>query len=515
MANITEYWDVIMGHYNAVSVNAGLPSDTVADVVGYFMATNGNNNPVCGSQSRVNLNRPGTVTIDLLPGAREFVSWDSTNQFPFEPPGGISLTKIGYVWKDSLDTLVGFSLYKDQIDSGLPPIVVFNYWNPRSTGIWWVEPLSGDTIYLYTQDTSITNSSENGPDNPDESWPCAKDPQDCPENELTGHAVTGVGYAEQYDPDGMGPLPLTNWIICHDNWTSTKAHVMIDWTAWQALVTFNPGTPPYIIQVADLNVREGDTLVFKPSAVDNENDSVFFSYSLPDGSPLPAWITLRNDSLVFVPTNSDSDTTVRIIADDGYNGKDTFDLRVIIEYNLPPVITNTVDSLMVQAGDSIAWSVHATDGNGDSLVFVFEQLDGSALPGWISVQDDSTLDINPTITDAGLTIRIIADDGWGGLDSFNLRIIVDIPTGSELSGTRFFSFSIKGRGAVFSGHLTDVYKVEIVGLPGRIIKTLRPESHRIVWDRRDTQDRPAGNGIYFLRIVSAEKILIRKFVLIY
>lgn len=35
------------------------------------------------------------------------------------------------------------------------------------------------------------------------------------------HCVTGVGYATNFDPDGPGPWPQTDWVICYDNWRST------------------------------------------------------------------------------------------------------------------------------------------------------------------------------------------------------------------------------------------------------------------------------------------------------
>ena len=47
-----------------------------------------------------------------------------------------------------------------------------------------------------------------------------------------GHAVTGVGYVEIWDPDGPGPLPLDNYAIVHDNWPTTAKNVAIPWHYW-------------------------------------------------------------------------------------------------------------------------------------------------------------------------------------------------------------------------------------------------------------------------------------------
>ncbi|MFW6162357.1 MAG: PEP-CTERM sorting domain-containing protein [Planctomycetota bacterium] len=48
-----------------------------------------------------------------------------------------------------------------------------------------------------------------------------------------GHTVTGIGLWTG-DPDGSGPLPNVNWMICHDNWPSTghdsSGHLAVPWT---------------------------------------------------------------------------------------------------------------------------------------------------------------------------------------------------------------------------------------------------------------------------------------------
>jgi hypothetical protein len=54
-----------------------------------------------------------------------------------------------------------------------------------------------------------------------------------------------------WDPDGGGPLPLTDWIICHDNWATTPVNVAIPWvdSLWIATFTADPGADtilPYI-----------------------------------------------------------------------------------------------------------------------------------------------------------------------------------------------------------------------------------------------------------------------------
>jgi len=403
MVNVTEYWDVVTNDAMAVSVNAGMTHGTAAEYLGFFMATNGNANPACGSLSRINMNNSGTLTLDILPGAREYIRWDANNRYPNEPPSGLMASKMGYTWSDTLDTLLGWNLYQDQIDSGLPPVVIFNYWNPQATGIWITDTVSGDSIHVYQQGSPISFSLNNDPANPEETWPCAENPEACPPDERMGHAVTGTGYAAAYDPDGNGPLPRTNWIICHDNWTTTERNVMIEWKAWQAMVTFDPGTRPVILNTLDsIAVNEGDSLTWTVRAMDEDGDSIRFSFKLSDGSSLPPWLSVRDDSiLVIQPSAGDSNMTVRIIADDGKGGADTFNLRI------------SVVSSVADAGANLS-------GQWEQLILTISGYDVDFSVPW---KDFSMVEV---INPSGKILKKIAVKTmhlvWDGLDNNGIRV---------------------------------------------------------------------------------------------
>jgi hypothetical protein len=286
MVNITEYWDLVVGHPNAIGVNAGLPAPEVADYIGYFMATNGISNPQCASPLRMNPSLPGTWPIDTEMGGFEYVRWDTANQFPPLPPPGIPPGKAGYDWAPFSDFISGFPYYQSRIDTCLPPIVIFHYWNPQPTGIQLVDTLSNDIIDLYLQGPPILNSGDNNPENPEEFWPCAFDPDSCPDPELIGHAVTGVGYAAGFDPDSSGPLPLTDWIVCHDNWHTTATNVMIEWAAWHATISFDPNLP-VAVEEAESAVPSGFWL--GQNSPNPFNSSTTISYRILN----PAHVSLR------------------------------------------------------------------------------------------------------------------------------------------------------------------------------------------------------------------------------
>ena len=232
MANVLEYWDDVMNHANAQNVTAGLIPETVADYLGWFMDTNN-----VGSPDRLNNGGiPGTHINDIGPGTMEFVRWDSTHNYPVNPPpppppalpGG----KLGYNWlvgwNCDTDYNLTLNLFKNDIDNGLPMVVAFDFWNPVDKNIAVVDPETGETINVFIWG-DMTNTTT--PPNPPEYWTYYD----------TGHAVTGVGYILAWDPDGAGPIPKFDWVIVHDNWATTPENVAIPWAWWMCLYNVNPG----------------------------------------------------------------------------------------------------------------------------------------------------------------------------------------------------------------------------------------------------------------------------------
>ena len=214
MVNILEYWDDVMEHANAQNVTAGLIPETAAEYIGYFMDTNN-----VGSPARVNPGFPGTFDLDIIPGAWEFVWWDNINTPAPPPPFPLPAGKLGYNWTMTLDW-TGLVFYTAEIDAGRPLVASFSYWNPVDTGIAFPDPATGETIDVF--DWGPYQSCSESPPDPDECWEYGE----------IGHAVTGVGYKLNWDPDGSGPLLADDYVIVHDNWPTTPENVAIPWDNW-------------------------------------------------------------------------------------------------------------------------------------------------------------------------------------------------------------------------------------------------------------------------------------------
>ena len=226
-ANITMYWDTVMLHPNAINVDARLIGNTAADYLYYFMDTDN-----WGSPTRMNGTAyppaVGTYNNDILPGFLELVRWDAAHPF-LTPPPNLPTAKLGFDWIFNADSLIGYGPHVAAINAGKPDIVCFKYWNPLPTGVFVNDP-SGARIDFFQWGNQIQDWP-----NPVEHWNLNYF------GEGIGHAVTGVGYFSNYDPDGPGPLPLTNWIVCHDNWQGTPTNVAIPWQNWSFSVYADPG----------------------------------------------------------------------------------------------------------------------------------------------------------------------------------------------------------------------------------------------------------------------------------
>jgi uncharacterized repeat protein (TIGR02543 family) len=235
MANVLEYWDDVANHANAQNVTAGLIPETVAEYLGYFMDTNNNGSPDRGNLPPHALAFKGTDNKDICNGTADFVSWNATNPLPVIPDPITNATlpagKLGYNWT-FLPPDCGFNYnatllhYMSEINAGRPLVVSFDFWNPIF-GKNVTDPQSGQTISVFTWGGWIYDSL---PPHPEEHWVYLD----------IGHAVTGVGYILNWDPDGSGPLPSGDYVIVHDNWATTPVNVAIPWQNWMCLYSVIP-----------------------------------------------------------------------------------------------------------------------------------------------------------------------------------------------------------------------------------------------------------------------------------
>lgn len=243
--NITEYWDVVAGSAFATYVD-GNPNPgptSVLQFMGWWMNTNDDPAWTNRCPYRANGNPPpgssGTKNDDIAPGLAQYVRWDASNDFGCTPPT-LLVGKTGYDWTVALTrpAVPGWTTIKSEINATpeRPLIVCWEYWNPINA---FYDSTDDITYYDWGAPTS-------GSTNPKETWNPSAD---------IGHAVTAVGYKQNYDP--RGGFNPQDWVIVHDNWYTTARDVAIPWLYWDApthsflthctaLVTADPATAPSV-----------------------------------------------------------------------------------------------------------------------------------------------------------------------------------------------------------------------------------------------------------------------------
>jgi RNase P/RNase MRP subunit p29 len=175
-------------------------------------------------------------------------------------------------------------------------------------------------------------------------------------------------------------------------------------------------SPPVITNPDTVTARIGAATTWTAVATDPNGDPVTFTFTGQQ-----AWITVSGATLTMNPTATSKNDTVRVLASDGKGGFDTLNLKVTPftppTTNVPPVITNP-DTQSARIGVTTTWTALATDANGDAVTFTF-----TGQQAWITVSG-ATLTMNPTATSKNDTVRVLASDGKGGLDTLNLKITV-------------------------------------------------------------------------------------------
>jgi hypothetical protein len=214
-ANIVSYWDSVQNHPYARKVMGSLPGKVVAEYIGWFMDTNDQGNPGRDNGTgRPSAN--GTYGHDQWMGAQEYINFDSVNNFLY--PDSIPKNKVGYGWDLQLVPVADFMPLKEELDKHSPVKADFKYWNIIPTGLYLTDALFiDDTVYIYDWGLMVGNSGSIDERDPQETWNLSEEPEG-----NIGHAVTVVGYLENYKAD-------TSYAIVHDNWSNTPKNIAIPW----------------------------------------------------------------------------------------------------------------------------------------------------------------------------------------------------------------------------------------------------------------------------------------------
>ena len=188
---------------------------------------------------------------------------------------------------------------------------------------------------------------------------------------------------------------------------------------------------------------------------DVENDTLTYSATQVDGSPLPNWLSFDAATRTFSgnPPNDATDISIRVTADDGNGGSvfDDFTLTVSNMNDTPHVDAGIDDHTFSGAGHhsyTIDERAFADADVGDALTFSARQVGGAALPSWLTF-DAPTWTFSGNPPNGGpdhIDIEVTARDDLGASvsDSFRLSIV-------DPNDTPTVDRSVVGQSPLFDG----------------------------------------------------------------
>jgi hypothetical protein len=207
-------------------------------------------------------------------------------------------------------------------------------------------------------------------------------------------------------------------------------------------------TPTLANAISNQSVAEDSDFSFVVPAITfadvDAGDVLTLSATLSDGSALPGWLSFDDQTNTFsgTPLNADVGTrSVKVTATDiaGTSVSDTFDL-VVTNTNDTPILANMISNQSVAEDSDFSFVIPANtfaDIDAEDVLTLSATLsDGSALPGWLSFDDQTnTFSGTPLNADVGTrSVKVTATDiaGTSVSDTFDLVVTNtnDTPSGT-------------------------------------------------------------------------------------
>jgi LPXTG-site transpeptidase (sortase) family protein len=168
---------------------------------------------------------------------------------------------------------------------------------------------------------------------------------------------------------------------------------------------------------------------------DHPADTLTYSASLADGSPLPLWLSFDAGTITFSgipPVGSQGLLQVKVTVSDGRgsSASDHFVLAVMAAGEEPPLVVEPLQNQIVQAGSEFSFGFSAdafSSPSGTGLTYFASLEGGGDFPAWLSF-DPETRTFSGTPPDGYtgvLSITVTAADGNGGTISqtFTLTVV--------------------------------------------------------------------------------------------
>ncbi len=184
-------------------------------------------------------------------------------------------------------------------------------------------------------------------------------------------------------------------------------------------------------QVVDLNKPYSFTVPAQTFTDQDVGDTLTYSATLTDGSPLPSWLSFNPSTRVFsgTPTVSDAGSlSIKVSAIDNAGAQASSSFNLVAE-NFPS-LQNPIPNQLVALGLPYLYAFPGNtfiDIEGDLLTYRATKADGSLLPPWLSfVGPKLEFQGTPQPSDKGIVdLKVMAEDPKGGTatSAFELNVV--------------------------------------------------------------------------------------------
>ncbi len=172
-------------------------------------------------------------------------------------------------------------------------------------------------------------------------------------------------------------------------------------------------------------------------------DTLTYSVSQADGSPLPQWLTFNAATRTLAGLASVEDAgslQLVLCGTDNHGGTASHSITMAVALdNLAPMVQTPIADQQYSAGESFSFSLPAgtfndPDASG-TLIYAATLADGSALPSWLAFNAQTRVFKGNTRTPAQLSVRVTATDAEGASESDVFELVVPQPVVTTISGT--------------------------------------------------------------------------------
>jgi Ca2+-binding RTX toxin-like protein len=174
-----------------------------------------------------------------------------------------------------------------------------------------------------------------------------------------------------------------------------------------------------------------DFVIPATSFTDVDRDALTFTATLPDGRPLPSWLTFNDSTARFTgtpPANYNGFIDVKVTASDGdLSAANVFRLTTT-PVNDAPVVARTLADVASLEDTAIDFTVPAasfTDVDGDTLTLSAKLTSGAPLPVWLAFDPTTSrfTGTPPANYNGVFDVRVTASDGTlSAFDDFRLTV---------------------------------------------------------------------------------------------